>query len=189
MTFKLTFRKQISNFQIEFKKYDDTLNVAKNNLDSFYFNINNTSTPSTVSIKKKYRSRFLSNVVRSLMLIFNTSVVTSIFFEQHIVDFFLFTQKTFKTTSHSSIFDSIEKSTLNFIISLDFNFFSFEVTQRNIQNRSFSIFIFSTLSTISNFIFEFFIIKLNSKKRRELFFENFISKFRKFSFENQQFVN
>ena len=45
------------------------------------------------------------------------------------------------------------------------------------------------MSTISNFIFEFFIIKVNLKKRREFFFENFISKFRKFSFENQQFVN
>ena len=43
--------------------------------------------------------------------------------------------------------------------------------------------------TISNFIFEFFINKLNSKKRREFLFENFITKFRKFLFENQQFVN
>ena len=189
MTFKSTLRKQISNFQVELKKYDDTLNVAKNNIDLLHFNINNTSTSSTALIKKKYRSRFLSNVVRLLILIFNTSAVTSVFFEQHIVDFFLLTQKTSKTSNHSSVLDLFEKNTSNFIILLNFNFSSFEIIQRNIQNKSLSIFIFSTLSTTSNFIFEFFIIKLNSKKRRELFFENFILKFRRFSFENQQFVN
>ena len=161
------------------------MNVAKNNFDSFYFNINNTSTSSIVSIKKKYRSRFLSNVVRFLMLIFNTSIVTLIFSKQYIVDFFLFTQKISKTLNHSSIFDLFEKNILNFIISFDVDFFSFEIIQRNIQNKSFLIFTFNTLSTISNFIFEFFINKLNLKKRREFSFENFITKFRKFSFENQ----
>ena len=30
---------------------------------------------------------------------------------------------------------------------------------------------------------------MHSKKRREFSFENFITKFRKFSFENQQFIN
>ena len=90
LTFKSTFRKQINNFQIEFKKYNDTLNVAKNSFDLFHFNISNTSTSSIILIKKKYRSRFLLNVVRFLMLIFNTSIVTSIFFEQFIVDFFFY---------------------------------------------------------------------------------------------------
>ena len=51
------------------------------------------------------------------------------------------------------------------------------------------IFIFNTLLTILNFIFELFINKLHSKKRREFLFENFIIKFRKFLFENQSFVN
>ena len=50
--FKLTFRKQINNFQIEFKKYNDTLNVAKNNSNFLYDNMNNTSTSSTILIKK-----------------------------------------------------------------------------------------------------------------------------------------
>ena len=44
--------------------------------------------------------------------------------------------------------------------------------------------------TILNFIIESFINKLQSKKRREFSFENFIIKFRRFSFENQiAFVN
>ena len=106
--FKQLINIQINNFQFEFKKYYNTLNVAKNNFDSFYFNINNTLTSSIVLIKRKYRLRFLSNVVRFLMLIFNTLIVTSIFFEQFIVDFSLFTQKISKFSNHLFVFDLFE---------------------------------------------------------------------------------
>ena len=106
--FKLTFRKQINNFQIEFKKYNNMLNVAKNNSNFLYNNTNNTSTSLTISIKKKYRSRFLLNDVYFLMLIFNTSIVTIVFFEKFIVDFLLFFEKISTTLNHSFVFELFE---------------------------------------------------------------------------------
>ena len=97
-------------------------------------------------------------------------------------------QKISKTLNHLSIFDLFEKNISNFIVLFNFDFF-FEIIQRNIQNKLFSIFIFNTMLSIWNFVFEFFFInKLNLKKRREFLFENFITKFRKFLFEIQQFV-
>ena len=52
------------------------------------------------------------------------------------------------------------------------------------------MFTFNTISTISNFIIEFFNDNLQSKKRREFLFNDFVVKsFRKFVFENLQFDN
>ena len=52
------------------------------------------------------------------------------------------------------------------------------------------MFMFNTISTISNFIIEFFNNNLQSKKRREFLFNDFVVKsFRKFVFENLQFDN
>ena len=123
------------------------------------------------------------------MLTFNTSTVTSVFLEQQTANSSLFTQKTFKTTNHSSVLDPAEKDTSSSIVSHSSKPLSFEITQRNIQSKSSSIFIFSTLSTISNFVTESSISKLQLKKRRELSFENFIIKSQRFSFEKQQFVS
>ena len=52
------------------------------------------------------------------------------------------------------------------------------------------MFTFNTILTISNFIIEFFNDNLQSKKRREFLFNDFVVKsFRKFVFENLQFDN
>ena len=129
--FKFTFRKQINNFQIEFKKYDDTLNVAKNNLNFLYDNTNNTSTSLTISIKKKYRLRFLLNDVCFLKLIFNTLIVTIVFFEKFIVDFLLFFKKISTTSNHSFVFELFKQNISNFIVLFNSKFFFFEIIQRN----------------------------------------------------------
>ena len=121
--FKSTFRKQINNFQIEFKKYNNTLNVAKNNSNFLHNNTNNTSTSSTISIKKKYCSRFLLNDVCFLMLIFNTSIVTIVFFEKFIFDFSLFIKKTSTTLNHFFVFELFEQNISNFIVLFNSIFF------------------------------------------------------------------
>ena len=119
------------------------MNVAKNNFDLFHFNINNTSTSSIALIKKKYRLRFLSNVVRFLMLIFNTSIMTLIFLKQNIVNFFLFTQKISKTLNYLSIFDLFKKNILNFIVLFNFNFFCSKLFNETFKTNYFR-FLFST---------------------------------------------
>ena len=99
------------------------MNVAKNNLNFLYDNTNNTLTSSTISIKKKYRLRFLSNDVRFLMLIFSTSILTTVFFEKFIVDFSLFIEKTSTISSHLFVFESFEQNISNFIVSFNSKFF------------------------------------------------------------------
>ena len=99
------------------------MNVAKNNLNFLYDNTNNTLTSSTISIKKKYRLRFLSNDVRFLMLIFNTLIITIVFFEKFIVDFSLFIKKISTTSNHFFIFELFEQDISNFIVSFNSKFF------------------------------------------------------------------
>ena len=188
--FKSTFRKQINNFQIKFKKYNDTLNVAKNNLNFLHNNTNNTSTSSTIFIKKKYHLRFLSNDVRFLMLIFNTLIITIVFFfEKLIVDFLLFFKKFLTTLNHLFVFELFKQNISNFIVLFNSNFF-LKIIQRNTQNKLLSMFTFNIISTTLNFIIKFFNDNLQSKKRREFLFNDFVVKsFRKFVFENLHFDN
>ena len=120
--FKLTFRKQINNFQIEFKKYNNTLNVAKNNSNFLHNNTNNTSTSSTILIKKN-RLQFLLNDVCFLMLIFNTLIVTIIFFKKFIVDYSLFIEKISITSNHFFVFELFEQNISNFIVLFNSIFF------------------------------------------------------------------
>ena len=95
------------------------MNVAKNNSNFLYDNTNNTSTSSTIFIKKKYRLRFLLNDVRFLMLIFNTSIVTTVFFKKFIVDFSLFIKKISTTLNYSFVFELFEQNISNFIVSFN----------------------------------------------------------------------
>ena len=111
------------------------------------------------------------------------------FFEKFIVDFLLFIEKISITLNHFFVFELFEQNISNFIVLFNSNFF-LKIIQRNTQNKLLSMFTFNIISTTLNFIIKFFNDNLQSKKRREFLFNDFVVKsFRKFVFENLQFDN